>query len=215
MIKNKIIWGIVILIVVFGGLYIINNKKPSVDGPVKIGAVLPMSGDLAVIGETALTAINIATDEINAEGGISGNNLEFIIEDSACDSGEAVKVTQKLISVDKLKIITGLICSGEALSIIPVIEQADVFGFSLAATSPDLSGISRNFARIFASDAGQAETLANYANENFEKVGILYESSDYSIANRTSFEKNFNGDTFSEKFVTDTRDVKTQITKIL
>ena len=48
---------------------------------IKVGVVLPLTGDQAKFGEIEKQSFDLALEEINAAGGIKGKKLEFLIED--------------------------------------------------------------------------------------------------------------------------------------
>ena len=61
-------------------------------GPIKIGAILPLTGSGASYGVWMKGGAEIATEEINAAGGIGGRKLEVIYEDHAADASKAVNI---------------------------------------------------------------------------------------------------------------------------
>lgn len=213
---KKYIWIIVAIIIIFAVVFLLGRSAPSpeLEGPVKIGIVLPLTGGAASIGETARDIINIAGDEINSSGGVGGYDIEFVFEDGACEGATAANATQKLVNVDKLTIVSGIICSGEASASIPIVDRAEGFLLGMTPSSPDLTGVSENFARMTASDAGQAGALAEYANKHYKSIGILNEETDYAIANKQFFVDSFAGDVFEESFTNMTTDVRTNISKL-
>ena len=56
---------------------------------IRIGFVGPLTGDVALIGQQNKAAIEIAVDEINADGGIDGKLIEIIFEDGMCSAKDA------------------------------------------------------------------------------------------------------------------------------
>lgn len=108
--KNvKTILGIIALIVIILLVRLVDNKKPeTVSGePIKIGALLGLTGDASVWGEAEKNGYNLAIDEINNNGGIDGRNVELVIEDTKNTNQGVVNAASKLINVDKLPIIFG------------------------------------------------------------------------------------------------------------
>ncbi|MDB5259721.1 MAG: branched-chain amino acid transport system substrate-binding protein [Candidatus Taylorbacteria bacterium] len=137
--------------------------------------------------------VSIAVDEINAEGGIAGKKLEVIYEDGKCiDTKSAVSAAQKLITIDKVNIILGGGCSNEALSIVHLLEESNTLLLSSGASSPALSGLSKNVFRNAPSDAQTGEKIAAYMfSKHFRKVAIVSDQTDYSKGFRDSFLKSF------------------------
>src|SRR5699024_7170230 len=93
---------------------------------IKIGAVLPMTGDSSVFGEKFKAAYSIAVDEINENGGIDGKNLEIVIEDSQEKPQVGKTATEKLVNNDDILVLTGGRSSGVTLTEAQVAEENSV-----------------------------------------------------------------------------------------
>src|SRR5512134_2477163 len=70
--------------------------------PVKIGAILPLTGSGASYGVWMKGGAEMAAEEINAAGGIAGRKLEVIYEDHAADASKAVNGMRRLVEVEKV-----------------------------------------------------------------------------------------------------------------
>src|SRR3989338_10317243 len=90
-------------------------EKKELQGSYKVGVMYPLSGDAASYGIPIQATTKIAADEINAKGGVNGKKLELIYEDSKCNPKDGNAAAQKLINIDKVKVIIGGVCSGETL----------------------------------------------------------------------------------------------------
>jgi branched-chain amino acid transport system substrate-binding protein len=217
---NKTIIWIVIAVVVLGGLvwWGMAGKGPELSGPVKVGVIMPITGDAAEIGESSRNVIQIAADEINAAGGVNGQPIELIIEDGKCNGTDAANAMQKLANVDKVQVVIGAGCSGESLAAVPVAQQAKVAMLSPVSSSPKLTGMSEYFARNYPSDAFQAKVFAQIAKEKgYANVAMISEQTDYAQALADTFSKEFSaagGTVVAESFLTDTSDFRTPLTKL-
>ncbi len=217
---NKLIGGIVVVVIILGGWYFMkgadmSNVKES--GPIKIGFVGPLSGDAATYGEPVKSGVVLAVEEINKNGGIAGRQVEIIYEDGKCEGGKAVSSTQKLISIDKVKYILGGMCSGESLAMVPITKEAKVIQLTPGASAPKLSGSSPYFFRNNPNDTKPGEILARYVNENFKKVGIISEKTDYSQGIKDVFIKNIDTQKVtltSEDFLTNVSDFRSIVIKM-
>ncbi len=100
--NKKIIWGATILIALIVIIFVVNNgsKKNLPEGPIKIGAALPLTGDASVWGEAALNGIKLAIQEINDKGGVNDKKIELSIEDTRSTSKDSVSAVSKLQNVD-------------------------------------------------------------------------------------------------------------------
>jgi branched-chain amino acid transport system substrate-binding protein len=70
--------------------------------PIKIGAILPLTGSGASYGVWMKGGTEIAVEEINAAGGIMGRKLQVIYEDHAADASKAVTGMRRLVEVEKV-----------------------------------------------------------------------------------------------------------------
>jgi branched-chain amino acid transport system substrate-binding protein len=73
--------------------------------PIKIGAVLPLSGPVTVTDVAA--AAQIVFDQVNADGGIDGRPIEYIPLDDAFNPDEAVRAAQRLVTEDGVVAMAG------------------------------------------------------------------------------------------------------------
>ncbi len=105
---NKYTWILVVLVIVLVGWKIIDSKSgPNSDQPIKIGAVLSLSGIAAGHGEYIQKGMELAVEEINADGGIDGRQVELVIEDDHTAPKDATTAFTKLVEVDKVDGLIG------------------------------------------------------------------------------------------------------------
>lgn len=83
---------------------------------VRIGHLTPLTGFLGALGEYAVMGIKMATEEINAAGGVMGRQLEVLSEDSVNPQVASSKA-QRMIERDNVAVLMGEINSGSALTI--------------------------------------------------------------------------------------------------
>src|SRR3989338_295532 len=136
-------------------------------GTYKIGVMLPLTGDGAAYGLPIQKSIKIALDEVNAKGGVNGRMLEPVYEDSKCNPKDGNAAAQKLVNVDKVKVIIGGVCSGETMGAAPITEANKVILISPSATSPDITDKGGDFVfRLSPSDAFAGVVASDYAFKN-------------------------------------------------
>ncbi len=208
---TKIVVGIIVAIGVIGLLYAMTQQpavgptkdsntnaastgqKMIVDQPVKIGVILPLTGNAASYGTPLQRAAQMALKAINAAGGIGGNPVEAIWEDGKCEGKEATAAAQRLINVEGVRIIFGGACSGETLAIAPLAQEKKVLVISPSATSPDVTAAGEFIFRTAPSDAFAGKVAAEYAYRNLEKraAAVIAETTDYGQALRRVFTERF------------------------
>src|SRR5918912_480474 len=103
-------------------------------GPVKIGVLAARSGVLASIGECALTTVQWWEDRVNQSGGILGRKVELVVEEEG-NAKETSEHFRKLALRDNVEMITGIISTGNGLSIGPISEELKVIWMSWDGTT--------------------------------------------------------------------------------
>jgi len=89
----------------------------------KIGAPQPMTGPDAPFGDKFKKAYAIAIEEINAAGGVNGRKLEVVIEDHQAKNALAATIAEKLITQEKVLVLTGGRASGQAMEVASVAQR--------------------------------------------------------------------------------------------
>ena len=137
---TKIIIGVIVLvIVVYGGVKLFGTKSEKTSEPIKIGVILPLTGNNASYGEKFLKGLNLANDEINANGGIGGGKVELIIEDGMADPAKSVTAYQKLRQEHKDMSVIISAFSSVILAIAPLANDDHVVLMNPVASSANLS----------------------------------------------------------------------------
>src|SRR5574341_633299 len=95
---------------------------------IKIGAVHPVTGPLAEVGQSMRLGAQLAVDHVNAAGGIKsmgGAKLALVLGDTQTKPDVAVSETQRVIN-DGAVAITGPFHSGHAMAMVPIVQQRRV-----------------------------------------------------------------------------------------
>ncbi len=186
---------------------------------IKIGAILRLSQG-ASDGLPAKRGIEIAVREINAAGGIGGKQLKVIYEDEKDSAPASVAAYQKLVSMDKVKVIIGPMMSGNVLAVAPLAQREKIVIVTPNGTSPKISDAGDYVYRGCTRIDKQAEALTKYAKENLKttKPAILYSNEPYGKGCNDLFSKFFAGlgipVVATESFMVGDRDFSAQLTKL-
>jgi branched-chain amino acid transport system substrate-binding protein len=105
---------------------------------VKIGALFPFSGGLALLGDESYRGAEIAVAERNAAGGVKGEPVTLIKAD-AVDAGQAVGTARRLVSNDNVTAVFGSYSSALSFAATQVTELAGVPYFELGAVSDPIT----------------------------------------------------------------------------
>jgi branched-chain amino acid transport system substrate-binding protein len=127
----KTIIGLLMLIVMITPLGI--SSIGDAAETVKVGALFPFSGPLALLGNETFNGAIIAADMVNEKGGIRGKKVEWVKGD-AVDPKKAMTECERLISVEKLKLIMGTYASGLSYAATEVAEKNKIFYWEEGST---------------------------------------------------------------------------------
>ncbi len=100
--------------------------------PIKIGSVLSVTGPAAFLGDPELKTLQLYIEKINKEGGVLGRQLQLVHYDDGSDAGKANGFAKRLLDDDKVDIIVGGSTTGSTMSMVPLVEKAEVPFISLA-----------------------------------------------------------------------------------
>lgn len=92
---------------------------------VKIGFLNSLSGTMAISEQTVRDALDLAAEEINADGGVLGKQLEIVAEDGASEPTVFAEKAEKLISSDCVAAVFGGWTSSSRKAMLPVFEAKD------------------------------------------------------------------------------------------
>lgn len=144
----------------------------------KIGGIGPITGDAAEYGLAVQNAAQLAVDEINADGGINGYQIEFKFEDDECDAEKAVNAYNILKDWDA-QMIMGTVTSGCSIAVVEKTAADNMFQLTPSGSAVDCVKYDNAF-RVCFSDPNQGAASAKYIGENglASKVAVIYNSSD-------------------------------------
>jgi branched-chain amino acid transport system substrate-binding protein len=116
---------IVIVILIIGGwtIYQNQNPTPATGEPVKVGAVISLTGYAAAQGELTQKAIAMAVEDINNQGGINGRPIAVIVEDDHTEAKTAVTAYKKLVNTDKVQAVIGSLWDFTTQPLFPLADQ--------------------------------------------------------------------------------------------
>ncbi|MDJ0747292.1 MAG: ABC transporter substrate-binding protein [Xenococcaceae cyanobacterium MO_167.B27] len=160
----------------------------------KLGALLPVTGDLSSIGQNMPIAVNLAVETINACGGVNDNPVTLIEADSQTDPSVGSTAMTQLAEVDRVAGVIGAFASSVSSSAIDVAVRNEVMLVSPGSTSPVFTERAKNgefqgfWARTAPPDTYQAQALAALANKKgFNNVSTVVINNDYGVG----FEQQF------------------------
>lgn len=152
-------------------------------GEVKVGVFLELSGPIAEFGKATKEGVELATEEINGAGGISGNTIKLVIADIRSDSGESTTAAKKLATEDKVNVAIGAVASSLSKAAAPTFQQNGIPMVTPSSTNPTVTEIGDRIFRVCFIDDFQGAACADFAfKEMGSKVSavVLEKGSAYS-----------------------------------
>ncbi|ASY59838.1 MULTISPECIES: branched-chain amino acid ABC transporter substrate-binding protein [Sinorhizobium] len=164
---------------------------------VLIGVAGPMSGKLAWTGTQLKRGAEMAVAEINAAGGVLGEQVRLIVADDFCDPQQAVAAARKLVA-DRAVFVVGHYCSGASIPASKIYAAAGVLQISPSSTNPALTEQGHaNVFRVCSRDDAQGLKAGNYLADQWgtKKIAILHDDTTYGkgLAEETKKQLNKRG----------------------
>ena len=162
-------------------------------GTIKVGVLLPLTGTPANFGEMERRSIEMATEEINAKGGVKGNRIELIFEDDTGNPAVGRSAVEKLISRDGVPIITGGYSSSVTAAAVGVAQQFKVPFLITSAAADEIT--EKGYDHIFRIGPTNSEYplgVVSFLKENVKDVRtavILYEDTLFGQSGSRDFER--------------------------
>ena len=158
------------------------TPKLIADGTLKVGYVLPETGQLAFLGPPQIQALKLAIKQINAEGGVLGKKIpDPVAADEAGDQAVAQQSADRVLA-SGVQAVIGAAASGMSLAIIDKITGAKVVQCSASNTAPTFTNYqdSGYYFRTAPSDVLQGPVLADtVVSDGYSKIAIVARADDY------------------------------------
>lgn len=191
------------------------------DDTIKIGVIMPITGQIATFGEQSVNGVTLFVEELNAAGGINGRMVELIIEDDQANPALTTNAFKKLVSSDNVVAIVGALTSKCSLAIGSLAQQERIVMISPSSTNDTVTAAGNFVFRACYNDSFQGQVVAQFAKDSLEAVNaaILFDNSnDYSKGLTQNFKEKFIslGGTIiaEESYSTGDTDFSAQLTNI-
>ncbi|GAA1034393.1 ABC transporter substrate-binding protein [Virgisporangium ochraceum] len=153
-----------------------NGGGTDTGGPIRIGAILDITGAGASLGVPERKTLELLTRKANDSGGIGGRKIELTVEDNQSTEDGAAKAMNEMVSKN-VDIVLGASRTGTSLAMRAIAESAKVPMISLAANVKIVDGSTWVF-KTAQNDRAVLENVVDYAkSKNWKKIGIARDSS--------------------------------------
>jgi branched-chain amino acid transport system substrate-binding protein len=156
-------------------------------GTVKVGVLLPLTGNTAWAGKTNRIAAAIAAEEVNAQDLAGGYKVELVFGDSQCEPRAAHDQAQRLISQEKVALLIGEWCSSASIAVAQVANDEKIPLLVNISTADQIAGDAGPYA--FQSSmqnrySQQREAALLEKDFKFQTVAIIVENNDFGLTFR-------------------------------
>ena len=165
------------------------NNADSGSDRIKLGGLAPLTGEVAVYGVSVKNGAELAVEEINANGGILGKQVDINFLDEEGKADMAVNAYNRLME-QKVDAIIGDVTSTPTAAIAQLAASAGIPIITPSATALNVTTFGNNLFRVCFTDPVQGLVLATFAKDNLgaTKAAVLANSSsDYSMGIAESF----------------------------
>lgn len=158
---------------------------------IQIAAIVPATGSFEIYGQAVKKGVELAYEELQADPDL-GPRLELNIVDSHGEPGQAAKLLEERFDAGAMAAIGGVM-SDEALEMVAVADRYNRVLISPSASNPQLTGISKNFYRVFPSDSREGTKMGNFAAQKLEMEStvIVAKSDTYARGIKEVFQAEF------------------------
>lgn len=204
----KLLVGLVALVIIAGAFFFFaSSDGPSLNEPVKIGVMAPLSDLFAFYGEE----IRRGVTSVHTDG------IEFIVEDTKCGPTDAINAFRKLTEFDDVQFIIGVgYCSSEE-AVAPLLAGKEVLAIVPSAASSNLHEISGgNFFNMQYALENESKFIAEQMLAlGYDEVVLISYQNDFSRVHVESFLKHYKGEVVKDiRFLALGGDVSTELAKL-
>ncbi len=179
--KIKLLFSISVIAFAFAGCNSCNQKSTPPKETLKIGAIVPLTGNLAFLGESANTGFDFASFYFKKID--STRNVEFFLEDGQGNPTNSINALTKLLDVDRVNIIFSTISAVE-LSLVPIQEKKSFMLIS-HSTHPKLSNVNNLVFRHSPTVSQEVEFISSKITSS-DQVAVCYMTDDYGVSFNSS-----------------------------
>ncbi len=159
---------------------------------IAIGAALPLSGAVSYYGQDSKRGIDLAVDEINTAGGINGQRVRVIYEDTQGQGTRAVSAIRALLDVQNVPAVIGGGTSTETLSMAPIAERSQRVLISPVSSASKISQSGSYIFRSVPSDGAQAVNLAEWiVQRGVTRLALIYVNQAWGVGLKDDFVSNY------------------------
>lgn len=148
------------------------------NAPIKVGAVLSLTGPGAGLGQPSRLGIQLAVESINAKGGIDGRPLEVIIEDDGSKPDIAKSKAERLVFDEKVVAMIGPNLTASTGAVGTITNSENMLQITFTGLGPQIELTYKSLFHVLPPQALNARAMLEYATKNMKvkRIGILHDT---------------------------------------
>ncbi len=167
-----------------------SGSSQSSGNDIIVGEYGSLTGPQATFGKSTDNAIQLATDELNANGGIDGRKVKVVTQDDMSQASNAALAVQNLIDQQHAIAILGEVASSCSQAGGRVCQSKGIPMISPSSTNPAVTAIGDDIFRVCFIDPFQAAVVARFAHDSLGATRVaVFTNTDQDYS--TGFSKNF------------------------
>lgn len=169
-----------------------SNENTDSGDEIIIGGLAPLTGSVSQYGTAVINAAKLAVEDVNAEGGVLGKQIKFVIEDEQGDPTEAINAYNKLYQNDKMIALVGDVTTKPTIAVAQKAALDGIPMITASATGQEVTEAGENVFRACFIDPYQGELMAHYASDrlNAKTAAVLFDTGDdYSTGIADAFKE--------------------------
>ena len=158
--------------------------------PIKIGALLPVTGGAAFLGGPEQRTLEMAVEELNARGGLAGRPVQLVVKDTGGSPEKAVSFAKQLIDEEQVFAIIGPATSGETMQVKALAESSGTLLLSTAAAEVIVNPVARWVFKTAQKDSHAATVIfQELKRRGLTKVAVLTSNTGFGKAGKEQLER--------------------------
>jgi ABC-type branched-subunit amino acid transport system substrate-binding protein len=136
--------------------------------PIKVGAMIPLTGGGATVGESGQIAVELAVRNINAAGGIAGRQVQLVIGDYQTEATVGVGEAKRLIFQEKIELLVGPTYSQVTLAVLPIQNEARIPSVNVSGSEKLTPEVGPYAFSMLANAEAQSRVMVDHAVRNMK-----------------------------------------------
>jgi branched-chain amino acid transport system substrate-binding protein len=189
--KSKVaLFTCIVIFSVITALMFTGCEEQEKKEPIKVGAVLAVTGPASFLGAPEEKTLTMLAEEINKAGGIKGQKIEIIVKDSQANPENAISFTKQLIEEEKVIAIIGPSTSGESMAIKDLCQENSTILLSCAAAETIVEPVAPFVFKTPQKDSYAAVKIYQTMQKmGIKKIGVVVSNAGFGLGGKAQLEK--------------------------